>query len=519
MESSSHEGFNSSDNSDMSDPKRKVALKSQDKSTGTAGSSAKTSDMKNLKLAIHTALKKGELNPPYILKDELENIFDVWKSFARVCFPNGAPVREHCSGYVACRQCLRVYAFTPSHGTSILRQHTCRKEPETADLMRLLATSAELTATQKNRMAKKVVMWCCKDLRPFTVAEDQGLLEVLQEAYDMGVAVDSGSNMAAIEGIRKIYKWIVCADHKIATVLTTVFNKTSTTTGGVRSSPFYRYHEFAPHLFEMIDNSKTLVRFFKQGNLQNSLSKTLRQENVTQWNSLLILLNSILDSYDEVITMLSRLANTNQQANKQFLVTRIDKTSLVDLVWFLRRFQTATLKLEQYLEPTIHLVAFERSVLLEYCEPRNEPYNGEDAEGNNFTISSDSDDIAVIKMLMKDVLREKWILEDLHIAATLLDPWQKERLDRFGLSEAEVEQGKNCLQEFMYNVKDSSVEPSEEHVAAEGKRPTKRRKKAPEKEIPDELTLCSTDEDEEKDLPIARTGPLTLPQRIKKELS
>ncbi|GBG60982.1 hypothetical protein CBR_g18578 [Chara braunii] len=221
------------------------------------------------------------------------------------------------------------------------------------------------------------------------------------------VCTDSRSNMAATEGIRKIYKWIVGADHKIATVLTTVFNKTSTTTDGVRSSPFYRYHEFAPHLFEMIDNSKELIRYFKQANLQNSLSKTLKQENVTRWNSLLISLNSILDSYDEVTTVLSRFANINRQANKQFLVIRIDKTSLADLVRFLRRFQTVTLKLEQYLEPTIHLVSFEQSALSEYCKPRNEPYNDEDAEGNKFTIPSDNDDIAAIKMLIKDVLREK----------------------------------------------------------------------------------------------------------------
>ncbi|GBG82408.1 hypothetical protein CBR_g34784 [Chara braunii] len=311
---------------------------------------------------------------------------------------------------------------------------------------------------------------------------------------------------------------MACSDHKIATVLTTVFNKTTITTDGVRSAPFYKYHKYAPHLFEMIDNSKELVRYFKQANLQNYLSKTLKQENATRWNSLLISLNNILDSYDDVTIVLARLANTNRQANKQFLITRIDKNSLAELARFLKRFQTATLGLEKHLEPTLHLVAFERSALLEYCKPRNEPYNDEEADGKKFTIPSDSDDIIAVKMLTKHVLQEKWILDDLHIAAALLDPRQKHRLDRFRLLKTQVERGTSCLQEIMHSVKDTSAEASEETAATEGRWPLKRRMKTPTREVADELTLCSTDEDEEEDLPIARIRPLTQAQRIRKEL-
>ncbi|GBG61612.1 hypothetical protein CBR_g22409 [Chara braunii] len=263
------------------------------------------------------------------------------------------------------------------------------------------------------------------------------------------VYTDSGSNMAAAEGIRKYYKWMACSDHKIATVLTTVFNKTTTTTDGVRSAPFYKYHKYAPHLFEMIDNCKKLVRYFKQANLQNCLNKTLKQKNATRWNSLLISLNNILDGYDDVTTVLARIANTNRQANKQFLITRIDKTSLAALPRFLKRFQTATLALEKYLEPTLHLVVFERSALLEYCKPRTEPYYCKDADGKKFTIPSDSDDIIVVKSLIEDVLREKWILDDLHIAAALLDPRKKDELDRFGCSSVADDAADGAVQQHI----------------------------------------------------------------------
>ncbi|GBG73208.1 hypothetical protein CBR_g12925 [Chara braunii] len=309
-------------------------------------------------------------------------------------------------------------------------------------------------------------MWCCKDLRPFNVVADEGFIDVVQEAYDMGAAVGKAMQMG-----------------KVIPVPNTVKRRVLATASSARE--------------------------------KNSLSKTLKQENVTRWNSLLISLNSVLDSYDEVTAVLARLANTNRQANKQFLITQIDKNSLAELTRFLKWFQIATLRLEQYLEPTLHLVAFERSALMEYCKPCHEPYNGEDADGNKFTIPSDSEDIIAIKMLTKDVLQEKWIVEDLHIAAALLDPQQKDRLDRFGFSEGQIERGKNCLIEIMQNVKDTSAEASEQPAAAEGKRPAKRRKKAPTREVPDELTLCGTDEDEDEELPIASMRPLTLIQRVK----
>ncbi|GBG92184.1 hypothetical protein CBR_g54629 [Chara braunii] len=201
-------------------------------------------------------------------------------------------------------------------------------------------------------MAKKVAMWCCKDLRPFTAAEDQGLLEVVQEAYDMGVAVGKSMHMGKVMPVRNTVK---------------------------------------RHVVET--------------------ASTVREK-------------------------------------------------------------TATLKLEQYLEPTIHLVAFERSALLEYCKPRNEPYNGEDAEGNKFTIPSDSDDIAATKMLIKDVLREKWILEDPHIAATLLDLRQKERLECFVTTQPAVSQPVQPQGTQLQQLAQQPVSPGPQPGVVQGPRQT-----------------------------------------------
>ncbi|KAF4028534.1 hypothetical protein GN244_ATG19803 [Phytophthora infestans] len=105
----------------------------------------------------------------------------------------------------------------------------------------------------------------------------------------------SGSN-----GFRSRYDWIACADHKIATVLTTVLCKTTEVINGVRSKPFYKFRERVPEVFNLIDACKELVRYIKQADLQAELSKTLKQENVTRWGSNYRKLSSVFEMYDEL---------------------------------------------------------------------------------------------------------------------------------------------------------------------------------------------------------------------------
>ncbi|GBG80092.1 hypothetical protein CBR_g30459 [Chara braunii] len=124
------------------------------------------------------------------------------------------------------------------------------------------------------------------------------------------VCSDSGLNMCGGEGIQTNLKWLSCSDHKIATVLTTVLNKTTTTTNGIKSAPFYKFEDAGPEVFELIDNCKELVRHVKQSNLQRALKNTLKQENATRWNSLLRMLKSVSRSYEEVSNLLLNKGGT-----------------------------------------------------------------------------------------------------------------------------------------------------------------------------------------------------------------
>ena len=51
---------------------------------------------------------------------------------------------------------------------------------------------------------------------------------------------------------------------------------------------------------ELIENCKMLVAYMKRSGLNSHLDQTLKQEVETWWNSLLTMLRSVFNAYDEV---------------------------------------------------------------------------------------------------------------------------------------------------------------------------------------------------------------------------
>ncbi|GBG73039.1 hypothetical protein CBR_g12757 [Chara braunii] len=323
--------------------------------------------------------------------------------------------------------------------------------------------------------------------------------------------------MCGAEGIRSVYRMLPCADHKIATILTTVLNKTTTVSNKVTSTPFYKFYDTTLEVFDMIDHCKELVRYFKPTNLQNSLKTTLKQENATRWNSLLRLLESVVGNYEDMTNIL-----VGRTANRAILIVKIDRQLLEELARFLRPFQAATLKLEKILEPTLHLVPFERHSLIERCEIRTVPLQVVDSSGKKNTIPPDSAGIRGIKKLVKEVLREKWELDDVHVQATLLDPRQKDRLDLFEVPVAQIKRAQSGVRRMMLTVgarvegevrKEGFIE-----VVSEKERSPRPLKKRKVDETKPRTGLCSSDE-EDKDIDVAAgNASLTSEEQIQKEL-
>jgi Hermes transposase DNA-binding domain len=282
-----------------------------------------------------------------------------------------------------------------------------------------------------------------------------GLKEFNLDAFEDSrfiVVSDSGPNCSATAGIRSDFDWHPCIDHKIATSLTTVFNKTTSVTDGKRSAPFYRYLDTAPCLFQMIDDVKALVAYIKQANLQNKLTTSLKQENVTRWNSLLRCLTSVEKMIPELIELL-------QRKNQLWRVSKISRDLLSEFITFLRDFELATLALEKFKEPTLHRVVYWRHRLLSHLEVVYEDV----VEGEKVVTVADSTEIADIKILLLPIFQEKFKLETIHVVAALLDPAQKHRLDRFGVSDSQVRAGWESLRTYMENIGIAPTDDKTEH--------------------------------------------------------
>jgi len=145
-------------------------------------------------------------------------------------------------------------------------------------------------------------------------------------------------------------------------MLTTIVNKTTKMENGVKSKPFYRYKDIQHMLplFMLINTCKKLVEYCKCANLQSQLSKTLKQENATRWNSLLCCLLSIEEMYDELVPLL-------QMKDKLNKFNDISRALLKELIAFLAPFQQATLALEKFKHSTLHKVVWWRHVILGRC--------------------------------------------------------------------------------------------------------------------------------------------------------
>ncbi len=270
---------------------------------------------------------------------------------------------------------------------------------------------------EASHMAKMVLEEFSKGLVVFKV-----MVDMYQQII---VVSDSGSNCYGVNGISSAFYWLACLDHKLVTVLTIVVNKTTKMENGVRSKPFYQYKDVQHMLplFMPIDTCKKLVEYCKCANLQSQLSKTLKQENATRWNSLLRCLLSIEEMYNKLMSLL-------QMKDKLSKLNDIFRALLKELITFLTPFQQATLALEKFKHPTFDKVVWWRHVILGHL--RLVLSNVVDENGN-VTTAKDSDSIKAIKGIMLPLLYSKFVLDDIHVMASLLDPIMKSHLVRLGV--------------------------------------------------------------------------------------
>lgn len=110
--------------------------------------------------------------------------------------------------FVTCRLCFVTYSFN-SNSTRLLNSHTCKQAPRARSLSVSTVLNASPTYHQtslssyvtpnvtkiNDGQAKRIkdlqAQWVCKDVRPFTIVDDEGFRQLAQELVAIGACRSS----------------------------------------------------------------------------------------------------------------------------------------------------------------------------------------------------------------------------------------------------------------------------------------------------------------------------------------
>lgn len=127
-----------------------------------------------------------------ILKNTGKHTSDCWNyfGFPAIVNPDGKPKRIQ--GFVSCQHCFTTYSFI-SNSTRLLNRHKCKNSManEVATQNRLTVLFNHKPSKLKDNEILKIknlqVKWICQNIRPFSIMEDDGLRQLIQECISIGM--------------------------------------------------------------------------------------------------------------------------------------------------------------------------------------------------------------------------------------------------------------------------------------------------------------------------------------------
>jgi len=215
--------------------------------------------------------------------------------------------------------------------------------------------------------------------------------------------------------------------------------------GSVKQPVAYLFYEESELVFDTIDDAKALIIYMKKTFLNNKLNNKMKQDVMTHFDDLLMMLQSVAA---ELAMSIKLLKKKKQEECAECII----KPPLIELIRLMHYFKLASKSLESFLTPTIHLVGMWFAKLTAHLQFRVEPITVDGADGEKVTITANSDEIGPIKALLLSQLKEKYFLKPLHITATYLDPLQKNRLLDYGFTQELIYHDLLYLKDIMHKV-------------------------------------------------------------------
>ena len=157
--------------------------------------------------------------------------------------------------------------------------------------------------------------------------------------------------------------------------------------------------DFPTNIRNTIAEVKALVTFFKHSGLNSRLTKTLKQDVSTRWNSLYLMIESFNDMFDELEHIL-------YERKDLFRLQGIDMTIIKILLQFLNIFKEASERLSAAKSPTINEIYVWRKKIEAHCE----------------LTSLDSSVLKQLKHSVMTNLDMRMSIDNLHKIAVILDP-------------------------------------------------------------------------------------------------
>ena len=131
----------------------------------------------------------------YVVKKNFSQFIksDVWKLFG---FPSKLQTNgkyQVISGFVSCFNCFKTLPYDGS--TKYMIKHKCSNinssntsedisAQETID--KYMKKKVSIPKNDKDKFKDKLVSWTCSSIRPFTIVEDPGFIDIVKESISLG---------------------------------------------------------------------------------------------------------------------------------------------------------------------------------------------------------------------------------------------------------------------------------------------------------------------------------------------
>ncbi|CAF4044377.1 unnamed protein product, partial [Rotaria sp. Silwood1] len=143
---------------------------------------------------IEKLLRMSVKSKQYIVKKNSSQLIksDAWSKFGFPAKQRSENVYDILPGFVSCSDCFRTLVYDGS--TKYMIKHKCvvaaaaatELVVNTGTMDNYLLKKPVIQKQDKEKMKEKFVIWSCSSIRPFSIIEDPGFIDILNEAIKIG---------------------------------------------------------------------------------------------------------------------------------------------------------------------------------------------------------------------------------------------------------------------------------------------------------------------------------------------